>query len=362
MDVHFNSYKVKYQSLNYFMRPIRNSQKVYNVNIFIDLDDVFHSLHRPLINNEFQVCGRNAPRQLISNVMNLAGHYRNWAIKEHLNPMVYLTYSGARKRFKNNIYIPDYRQRFFDINSENHPNYFFINQSIRQSYDILHIICKYITGVYIIDSKYIEPSVIPNFLSGLYPADWNILISRDVYSLQYCYKDRWSMISPKGDNSRFITKDTLWHYICDRERVFKEDEKALLNYDPQLYVIAKAIVGDKYRSIPRLKRCGWKTIFKYLDEAFEASKSSGNLYEVQEKYLTDLITDKKMNFTDIENNNACIDIEWQTSVLLDTDKNLILNQITDMEDYNALVEIDNRYFSQYPINLNFLCNRIQMSY
>lgn len=362
MDIHFNGYKIKYQLMNQFMRPIRNSQKIYNVNIFIDLDDVFHNLHRPLVNNEFQVCGRNAPRQLISNIMNLAGHYRNWAIKEHLNPTVYLVYSGARKRFKNNIYIPNYREKFFNINGENHSDYFFINQSIRQSYDILHIICKYITGVYIIDSKYIEPSVIPNFISDIYRADWNILVSRDVYSLQYCYKDKWSMISPKGDNSVFITKSNLWNYICARERVFKEDESALLNYDPQLYVITKAIVGDKYRSIPRLKRCGWKTIFKYLDEAFDASSSSGNLYEIQANYLTNLISSKKLSDEQITNNYSCVDIDWQTSVLLDTDKNLILNQITDMEDYNALVEINNKYFSQFPINLNFLCNKIQNMY
>jgi hypothetical protein len=326
------------------------------MNIFIDLDDVFHLLHRPIIDNEFQVCGVNASKQLVSNVMNLAGHYRNWSIKEKIKPTVYLIYTSNDKKFKNNIYIPNYRDHYFDINSNN-TDYFFINKAIHESYDILHVICKYIEGVYLIDSRYLEPCIVPMLLADYHKADWNLLISRDTYNLQYCYLDRWSMISSKGNNSVFLNKSDIWSYIVHRANI-KHGEENLLNYEPELYVLLKSITGDKYRSVPRLKRCGWKSLFNMLDDAINNTKYSGNLLEVQLKYIMDILSKKGIKDEDINNNLSCIDIRSQVDILLDTDKFLIFNQILDMEDYAALIKLNNNSFSNYPINLNFLCNKL----
>ena len=67
MDVHFNAYKAKYDTLNEYLKKITESQYVRTVNIFVNIDDVYHNLHRPLINNEFQVAGQDASKQLVSN-------------------------------------------------------------------------------------------------------------------------------------------------------------------------------------------------------------------------------------------------------------------------------------------------------
>lgn len=353
MDVHFNAYKVKYQQLNYFLRPIRNSQMIASINIFVNLDDLFHSLHRPIINNEFQVCGIDASKQLISNCFNVLGHYRNWALKEGLRVKVFGIYTSNLRSFKNNIYIHDYRKRFRELNDEASGEYYFINQAIYNALPQLGIIANYIPDVYMIDSKYLEPSMLPLYLfENRFRSNWNVLISRDSYDLQYAYRNKWSVISPKGDNSYFVNEKNMWDYLNIRERIYKDPIE--LQYDYSLYTISKAIVGDKYRNIPRLRKIGWKTLFKYLDDIKEQDHSSSVL---SKKNLLILLKDKKISNDDINNNIYCIDIDMQDNALMDIDKTSISIQLQDIPDDRNLQIMNNQIFAKYPINLQFLRNQ-----
>ena len=93
MDRYFHAYKIRYDLLNTYMRPIRNTQLIRDINIFINLDDFYHILHRPNANREFQVISNNAAKQMTSNIFNLIGHYKNWAVKNGIRPTVYLIYT-----------------------------------------------------------------------------------------------------------------------------------------------------------------------------------------------------------------------------------------------------------------------------
>lgn len=350
MDVHFNSYKSKYDILDAYMRPVRNTQMVRTINIFINLDDLLHRLHRPNVAREFQITGKNAAKQLTSNVFNLVGHYKNWAVKRGMRPTVFVIYTTASRSFKNRIYIPNYRQHFLDINSQTNGDFFFINQAIDGSKGIIPVIAKYIRGVYAVDTKYLEPSAAPIYLAQKFHADWNLLISRDEYDIQYCYMDRWSVISPKGDASAFVTKKTMWDHIISRERI---EMGHPFYFDPKLYVTMKAIAGDKYRSIPKLKRCGWRTIFGYVDEV--ARIDDPTLTELQEAALTNLITSKHLSIDDINKNIYCVDVEKQCAAFMETDRAIIDVCIADMEDFVSLKNINADVFREFPMNLQFLC-------
>jgi hypothetical protein len=356
VDIHFNSYKVRYELLNIFLRPIQTTHSIRSVNIFVDIDDLFHMLHMPLINNEFQVCGTNAGKQLASNIFNLLGHYRNWAIKNRLKVKVYGIYTTTLRSFKNSIYVTDYRKKFKDTNDPQNASYFFINEAIKMCAPLLPLISNYIPDVYLIDSKYLEPCIIPYFISqDIFKMDWNILISRDTYNLQYSYKDKWSLISPKGENSNLIRKTDLWNYLNIRERIYKDPVD--LKYNHNLYIFAKSIVGDKFRSVPRLRKIGWITIFKYLDEIIE--KYGDSSYTTMQVQLLELLKgQKKITDEDINNNLSVISIENQIETLNEIDRSSILNQIKDIPDYENLKYLNTTQFMKFPINLQFLCNEL----
>lgn len=356
MDVHFNSFKVTYETLNKFMRPVRDSQYVKSMNIFINLDDFFHKLHQPLINNEFQLAGDGASKQFISNIFNLIAHYRWWGISSMRcdNVKVYAFFTSSSKNFKNSIYIPDYRNHFIEINATANAANHFVNTAIKSSLEILKVISNYIPNVYCIDTKYLEPSVLPLYIQNeVNSADWNILISRDTYDLQYAYRDKWFVIPPKGDNTIVVNQTGLWNYINIKERVNRMEE---LHYPYQLYLISKAIVGDKYRSIPKLRRIGWKTLFKCLDELISKFPDASDTILIDE--LVKMMKGKNILDAQMRNNLYTTNIELQIETMISVDRAMIDSQLMDIIDYENLKTLNQKYnqFNKYPINLKFLCD------
>lgn len=355
MDSHFNGYKARYEIMNKYMHPICNSQIVKSMNIFINLDDLFHLMHNPLVNNEFQICGKDAPKQLISNIFNLIGHYRYWAIKNHYKCKVFCTYTSTIRSFKNNIYLPQYREKFKQINAIENAGCYFVNNALDMALPLLSIISKHIPDIYIIDSKYIEPSMIPLYISEeVSKMDWNILVTRDPYDLQYSYRNKWSMLIPKGDYSRVINQTGIWDYINHKEKIFK-DENVTLKYPYELYILARAIVGDKYRSIPRLRKIGWKTLFKYLDQIIKENPSA-SVTTLKLKLVEKVKGKSSLTNDTINNNLNSINIDLQKDAMLEIDKTLITSQLVDVPDYDNLQELNRTQFLKYPLNLQFLCN------
>lgn len=350
MEIHFNAYKCKYDSLNSWIKPYTNTMNINKVRIFINMDDFFHTLFKPTINNEFETYGKEVHKQFLSNVFNLLGHYRNWALKNRYDVEVYGFYSSADV-FKNHIYHEEYRKK---ASSYLHSNkYFYIRDAIMNSLEMIQFICNYIPKIYMIDTKYLEPSILPLYITqSKEKVDLNILFSRDIYDLQYAYQDKWVYISPKGDNSSFIHRGNMWQYINYKEHIYSEDIE--LNYPYNMLILAKAIVGDKYRDIPRLRSIGWKTLFKYLNQI--QLRVEEDSYILLEMELKELLKGRLINDALLQKSISCIDIEEQVSILTEIDKMIIDRQIIDIEDYENLKMLNKTRFSSYPLNLKMLCD------
>ena len=329
------------------MLPIRASRKIRTINIYINVDDFYHKLHRPDTDREFQTTGTISSKQVVSNLINLAAHYKHWAVKEHMSPTIYLVYTSS-KIFRNEMVMAEYRRYYNKIIDLSNPDFFYVNTAMMNSFSILQIITKYLPRVYAIDSNYLEPSIIPLYLSELNPADFNLLISRDEYDLQYTQYEKWGVVLPKGEISPMITSGTLWEHIQHKEKLVGE-----FCYHPETFIWAKAIVGDKYRSIPKLTRTSWKTVIKYLEE-FSSPNNGVEILELQLKRLADYISKKKIEDTDFNNNLACTSIRLQLDRALEVDKIMIRQQLTDMEDMQSLYRANTSLFKENPLNLPFL--------
>lgn len=352
MDIHFNAYKCKYESMTQWIQPHIRSRTVRSVRFFINLDDFFHTLFKPATNNEFEACGNTASKQFLSNVFNLIAHYRWWAIKSRFEVEVYAYYSDSDS-YHNGIYLDEYRKKASDYLIEN--KYFYVKEAIKDSLDMIKAISDYIPKVYVINTLHIEPSIIPGYITKTKPdVDLNILISRDIYDLQYAYRDKWVFISPKGDNSSFVHRDNMWEYINYKEKIFSE--KRDVHYPYKMLILARAIVGDKYRNIPRLRSIGWKTLFKYLDKIQE--DMNDNSYIVLEMRLRDLLKGKLVEESKLQKNINCIDIDFQVNTMTEIDKTIIDRQIVDIEDFENLKMLNKMKLSSYPLNLKFLCDNL----
>ena len=340
MDRIFNGYKVKYTFLNSNILPSRASRYIKSINIFINLDDFYHKLHAPYIDREFQATGKSMSYNMVSNLMNLIGHYKNWAVKEHLSPTVYLIYTDSMT-FRNSLVNSEYRNYYKHIFDINNPDFYFVNSAISNAHSILHVIAKYVPNVYVINSSYIEPSIVPFFISKVYQKDLNLIVSRDIYDLQYLKFDKWAIFMPKGDNSLYLNKGNLWNYLSYKKKITDK----IPNYEPYLLTMIEALFGDKYRSIPKIiGRISWNTLLKNIKEKSD---------EFPTDYLLSYIISKNL-YSNYQDNLKCTDIEIGENSMIDIDRSLLLQQITDMQDPIALQKMNNNIFKTCPINLPFL--------
>lgn len=345
---------MKYNLLNDSFLPARASRGVKSVNIYINIDDFFHKLHKPFISNEFELTGQNVYKEMVSNFINLIGHYKNWAVKENLTPAIYLIYTTSRT-FKNTVRIRSYRDHYLKITEMTNEDFFHVNSIVMQSIRLLPAIVKYIPHAYVIDSKYLEPSMIPMLLSDMYQADWNLLVTRDEFDYQYLAFDNWSIISPRGMESLFMSKNNLWDVVSKSARLEEP-----VYFDPAIYLPLKAIIGDKYRGIPRLARIGWKTAIKWMGDV--ANKAGDDIYEIQMAKLSQLIEKRKVEGTSFRTNFYCTSVREQADAIMDIDRSLVVQQIQDFRDDKSLAQANIEIFKEYPLNLHFLLRDAPAAY
>ena len=352
MDSHFNAYKAKFEVLDKYVQGITQSQYIRSMDIFVNLDDVFHNMHRPVVNKEVQLCGIHASLQCASNIINLLAHYKQWAAKKKIKARVFGIYTSSMVGFKNSIYLPAYRDHHKTISDPKNQAYFFVNDAVMNAIPIAQNIVDYVDNVFIINSRYLEPSIIPLWLKnmGIANYDWGMIVSRDHYDLQYAYRDRWIYVSPKGENTRVINRSNMWKYLGEREHVIDIGHNASF-YHHNIFPLALAVAGNKLRTIPRLHRIGWKTLFKYLDTVTE--KETDSLQIVSSRFL-DLLSKKGVTESQIQKNLATVGLDTQVSVMNDIDGALIRDQLKFVSDYEALSTINTMYFDQFPINIPFL--------
>lgn len=356
MDSHFHAYQAKYDIMDDHVRRITQSQYIHSIDIFINLDDVFHNMHRPLVEKEVQLCGIDAKRQLTSKIINLIAHYKQWGIgRQRIKTRVFAIYTKGTQ-FKNAIYVPFYRDHFLTINDPSNASFKFVNDALRAAVPIAHNICDYVEDVFMVDSQYLEPSIIPMYLKecGVASYDWSMIVSRDPYDLQYAYLDKWLFVSPKGDNTMMVHRKNLWDYVATREHVREVyPNQPMFHHD--LYPLALSVAGNKLRGIPRLRRVGWKTIFKYLNEITEEDTES---IQVISSRFIDLMTNRGTTLQQIDDNLRVSTVRRQISVMTDIDRAFLMDQLKYVTDHEALQTINDMYFGRWPLNIPFLINSI----
>ena len=353
MDLRFNLYKAKYEILDKITKVIFDSQQIDRINIFISLDDIYYQCKNSKVNHEFECCGNIAPRQLVSNVLNLVAHYREWATRKGANIKVFAYYTLATV-FENRTFLYNYREHYNERSSRDNPDCYYVNNCIREGASILSTISQHVESVYVVDTRGMEPSAFPWLCTQEFKsmeADWNFLVTRDLFEFQYAYLPKFSVICPKGDNTQLITAGNLWSYLSEKEKV---DGFHMTKYPDKLFPLALAIVGDKKRSIPKIKGISWRTIFNLMDEVISSNPNlDGTSYVLK---LISLFEERNYDMNSIKVNIDLVQVPTNVLTTSDVTKANIQSQFIDVPDYNNLVELNSRQdmFAACPINIRFL--------
>ena len=357
MDVTFNCMKIYYSELDEFIGKFISRNNIKTANIFINMDQMNIRFRSVYYNSRFQACGAASFKQYASNVLNLVAHYKKWFTRNNVRTKIFIYYTNAAGGFTSAMINKNYRSNFISTQDINNPDCYYVNLTISTGMDLLTKICDYIDGVYLINSKGEEPSVVPYLIAQEMPADWNYIISKDRLELQYVNYDRFSILYPSrriGD--RLINSADLWEFIGEKE---KKQTQHIKEYDPKLFIPVMSIAGNSDRSIRKIKAIGWVSIMDMLEEIWSTSKDHSIVTMLDE--LTKLLksTNKKVQekyMYVFKMNMLMFSMKSRYEVMSDINKTMILSQIKDIPDRETINElsINPMFFGNYPINVDAL--------
>ena len=185
------------------------------------------------------------------------------------------------------------------------------------------------------------------------PADWNFVISKDRVDLQYSLYDKFSILYPSTTyGAKLINNANLWNFISTREHI---SSPYINNFDPRLYFTILGIVGDAKRSVPKVKRIGWISIFDYLDDIWEKDKDH-SIYTMIDALEEKIKSKGSGDYDAFMNNILTLSMKSRYESMSEVNKEYILMQLIDMIDLESLNQMnrDPSLFANWPINISFL--------
>ena len=353
IDKIFNAHKIKFEKMNLLFGSVGIRDIIDRVNIFINLESIIHCIHNQTV-EEFILSmdkteTKNFHFSIISNILNLAGHYRRFFTKNRIktNIVLFMNEYDKYTSLNNTMFLKHYRERFIYDYTDN-PNYEATNMVLESVIRVLRTIVSYVEGVYLVTSNRLESSLVPLLLcdSKTLDGQLNILITRDEYDLQYVNKN-FLVMYPKGDESYIVTKENLFNIIREKHEI--KNSHKLPAY---LIIFILSIVGDKRRGIGKIKGCGWKTIYKGLHKLFkELDISDAEVIGLEHLIMAIKDGPDDSNKEKIANSIMCVDLDRQLSMVSEPQKLSITKQLVDKYENDALKNLNSKYFEMYPINV-----------
>lgn len=363
MDYLFNSFKIKYVIMNKLFGKL-DLRTVNSITLYINLESVINALHRNDYEEALQTLTKEEIngqcKRLISNIINLAAHYRLYFTRSKVSSNIVFYYQDfdAYKNFYNSLYIPKYRKHFFDM--YHNDKFDLVNDIIMSCVNYVKSIIDCIDAVYILKSDIIEASLIPliGHKDKRLKSDLNIVLTKDLYDLQYVNHGFLVML-PEKEESVILHKNNVMSYLR-----YKHDltEKYKVDINPLLLPFMLSVIGDKKRSLEKIRGVGFKKLYKSLEKLYEEDYlDDENPLSFNIEHLSELIKESSF-FIDngvketISANYMCINLDRQINLVDNYVIEDMLDGLINKFDNNGLKRLNDKIFADYPLNIVELNN------
>ena len=236
----FNEAKPKYEKLDELLNDTLTDIRFSNqVNIIIDLKEIFKKFFRPDVSSENQ-SSKEIIEEIASDVLNTIGHYRNYFYKRSKYSSFYLLYSFSKCEELISLY-PDYKkeyyEKYFDENDER-------TNFIAKAAQAVQKVCSIIPNAQFIDTSKFDEFIYAKYIKTQIEENEIILIlTNDDIFFQLIDKHTF-VINIKGIKSNLLTEDNCIKIIT------KKDE---YNFSTALLPFVLSLSGSKkysYKNIP----------------------------------------------------------------------------------------------------------------
>lgn len=374
IDGYCNSFKLKYMYLDKLFNGRLDTRKngkqvVDTVNIFINFESLYNIIRRRDIEKYIATATKKEIRQIyrqcISGFINVAAHYREYFNRHKISTNIIYFYNEISEdyiEYNNTAFIPEYRHHF--IESLTSLDRLTVNSLIADSIPFMNIITEYLDGIHMVGSKRVEASLIPYtiYMQNVFPANLNIVITKDEFDYQYCNKN-FIIVSKYCNEPVLLTKYNIMRFLRHKLK-YNEDKtdtgiREPIELNPLLIPFIYSFLGNRKRSIPKIKKFGFSTIYKALEKLCSIgyilndepdTMSAINLCEILNTYGNGIFRNEELKEVLLTNYKA-YDLDYQYSVESKSQIENILDQLTNKVDPQALMDINDKYFEFCPLML-----------
>lgn len=342
----FNARKIKFAVLDKLKILEPQTRRVH---VYINLESVFNRIIQSRLNNYIVSCIKEKDDKnklelsLISNIINLAQHYRLYFAKCQVDSRIILYWNyPVSANYLNRKYILDYRSYHNHKMFRNEECQFLV-ECISDIVGLLQKMIAFINEVYLVNGANVESSLIPLLMEENVYSDYKdaqkIIVSDSKYDFQYVNYG-FTVIESAKDDSILVTKDNVIDILKERSGI-----KSQLTVPPTLLPFVTCLLGDRYRNIPKLAGVGLSTILKVANKALDNHAITENTVDVD--MLTRIITVQYQE--QFRKNYLCTNLSYQLKDVTPLDISLIKSQIVDKFDDRTLKNMNERYFLHCPI-------------
>lgn len=340
----FNKHKTKFIVLDQLQFIDPNVDRVV---VYINLETVLRSLCRPFVNNfaTTQISRNELKLCLISNIINLAQHYRLYCVKmgKENETILFWNFPINNTHYYNSKYIVNYRENYRDKFYKD-ANASFLYNLLQDIVNTLYIILPYINEVYMVTSDRVESSLIPYILyKTRYDSNHiqNIIISKDMYDLQYV-QHGMKVLVPHSDNSTLVSKSNAIDYL---KKIYSIKSDIAVPISQLSFITS--LMGDKYRNITKIPGMGLGTILQTLCTGLETLSITETTRNIDT--LSSILNPSYRGI--FHANYHCTELSYQYNDIKPMDTHMILENFNDKYDDNAVLYMNERYLEKYPLML-----------
>lgn len=353
-SVCFNILKMRYKDYDESLTSKNFLNPHDKINVFINLETVYK--HLSMINDLEKkiVIQRDFDEIMISNILNLAAHYKRFFINNGLDTRVYLYNTDFNStEFNQFKYNEDYRS-YYLVKFNDNPKFALLTDKLKgKILPDLHTYCEFIPNIYYISAKNIEGSLVPYIIAESDRDRKNLIITGDFYDSQYSVIPNFVNHYIKRTFNTNVIYSDINGYLKDvlkKEDASMSDMKSIFdNYS--IYCTLMSVMGDKSRSIDSISGCGPKTLQKYIEAGIAQQIIQHET--TNPEILGEIFHDGETK-EEFVNNFYCSSIIPMYEELTSAQKNSILQQRTDRIDVNTLQLLNTTKFYNHPLLLEGL--------
>lgn len=352
-SVCFNVMKMKYKDYDESLTDSNFLVQNDKINVFINLESVFKNLSMIQDLEKKVMLQRDFNILLVSNILNLAGHYKQFFVNNGLDTKVYIYHTDFDStEFLQFKYNEDFRSYYLLKFNEN-PKFVVMTDKLKGTIlPDVRTYSEFIPNVYYITGNNIDGSLVPLIIANNDSSRKNLMITGDFYETQNIFNEKFLVHYIHKNFGVNNIWSTIEGFLKDIVKDQNDVELLCKTFSSQsMYISLLCTIGDKIRSIDGLSGVGIKTLKKMIDYGIQQSMiklSTTNPEMISKIFMDDSIKEE------YKNNFYCISLPDMYNELTSSMKLSVLNQVIDRFDNNSLVYLNTTKFINHRLNLEAL--------